>query len=82
MRMLRPGNNVNGGWVHPERAIWKASPRRTFVTLPASIHGKIAPLTGAVWSDDGMLDIYVNGIALSSFSEFPTSLCSLSISTS
>ena len=72
MRSLRPGNNVNGGWLHPERAAWNASPlggntMRTFVTLPASKHGNIAPLTGAVWSDDRMLNIYVNGTALSSF---------------
>ena len=72
MRSLRPGNNVNGGWVHPERNAWRASrvggnTLRTFVSLPASPHGKIAPLTGAVWSDDRMLNIYVNGIPLSTF---------------
>jgi hypothetical protein len=72
MRSLRPGNNVNGGWLHPERSVWRTSPlggntMRTFVTLPATNHGKIAPLTGAVWSDERMLNIYVNGIPLSSF---------------
>lgn len=72
MRTLRPGNNVNGGWLHPERAAWRESPlggntMRTFVALPATNNGVIAPLTGAVWSDDRMLNIYVNGRALSSF---------------
>ena len=40
---------------------------RTFVTLPSTDNGTIAPLTGAVWSDDRMLNISVNGRALSSF---------------
>ena len=72
MRSLRPGSNINGGWLHPDRAAWRASSvggntLRTFVTLPASPHGKIAPITGSVWSDDRMLNIYVNGIPLGTF---------------
>src|SRR5689334_22304395 len=72
MRTLRPSNNINGGWLHPERAAWRDSPlggntMRTFVTLPATSSGEMAPLLGTVWSDDRMLNIYVNGRALSSF---------------
>jgi hypothetical protein len=72
MRTLTPANNVNVGWLHPERAAWRASPlggntMRTVVDLPASPSGKIARLTGMVWSDGRMLNIYVNGRPLSSF---------------
>jgi hypothetical protein len=72
MRTLRPGNNVNGGWLHPNRAAWRESAvgpntMRTFVTLPSTDAGAVAPLTGSVWSDGRMVAIYVNGRPLSSF---------------
>jgi hypothetical protein len=72
MRTLAPAHNLNGGWLHPERNAWRGSSvggntMRTVVDLPASPGGKIAPLVGMVWSDDRMLNIYVNGKPLSRF---------------
>jgi hypothetical protein len=40
---------------------------RTFVTLPSTDDGTVAPLTGSVWSDDKMVDILVNGKPLATF---------------
>jgi len=72
MRTLAPANNINTGWLHPERGAWGKSAvggntMRTVVDLPASPGGKIAPLIGMVWSDGRMLNIYVNGKPLSRF---------------
>lgn len=72
MRTLRPGSNVNAGWLHPERAAWRASQvgantMRTYIRLPGTDDGVVAPLTGSVWSDGRMLNLYVNGRQLASF---------------
>jgi hypothetical protein len=72
MRTLRPSSNLNAGWLHPERSAWRASKvggntMRTFIKLPSTSDGVVAPLTGSVWSDGRLLNVYVNGRQLASF---------------
>ena len=68
MRTRRPGLNVNGGWLHPPRPIWNATPLgpttlRTFVDL-SHRNLTLTHLAGTVWADGKLVAIYVNGQAL------------------